>query len=102
VRWFAPELRRIKGDLLRADGQAKAAEMAYRDALAEADSHGSRHWAMRIALSMADLWGDTARTDDIEPLLQPLVSALSGPHAPPDVLRAREMLDNRSAGVRSY
>ncbi len=101
VRWFAPELQRIKGDLLRAGHRPDEAEQVYRAALDEATNHGSRHWAMRIALSLATLYQDQERHDAIEPLLAPLVAQLSGPRAPVEVHQAREMLDNRAGRMRS-
>ncbi len=101
VRWFAPELQRIKGDLLHLGGKAADAEQTYQAALAEANSHGSRHWAMRIALSLATMWEEQGRPDAIPDLLGPLVSALSGPHAPAEVRQAREMLDKHAGSMRS-
>lgn len=101
VRWFAPELRRIKGDLLRAGDMPEDAEQTYRIALKEATDHGSRHWAMRIALSLASLWRDSGRSDAIRPLLTPLVNQLSGPQAPIEVQQAREMLDKHASHMQS-
>jgi len=101
VRWFVPELVRIRGDLLTAAGALTEAEATYRQALAEADMHGSRHWAMRIALSLATLLERLDRRAEITPLLAPLVAALSGPRAPAEVRLAREMLDRRARDMRS-
>ena len=77
------------------------AEQTYRAALDEATNHGSRHWAMRIALSLATLCQDQGRHEAVEPLLTPLVTQLSGPRAPMEVRQAREMLDNRAGRMRS-
>lgn len=101
VRWFAPELMRIKGDLLTAAGAVDAAEAAYWDAWAEAVEQGSRHWALRIALSLGTLLEQTGQVGEIRHLLGPLVADLSGSVAPPEVEWAREMLDRHARGVRS-
>jgi class 3 adenylate cyclase/tetratricopeptide (TPR) repeat protein len=101
VRWFAPELQRIKGDLLRSGNATDAAEQIYLDALDEANRHGSRHWAMRIALSLATLWWEQGRDTAIPPLLAPLVAALEGPRAPVEVRLGREMLDKCARRMQS-
>lgn len=101
VRWYAPELMRIKGDLLTASGAIAAAETAYWDAWAEAVEQGSRHWALRIGLSLATLLEQSGRFGEIGHLLAPLVSDLSGPLAPPEVTWARELLDRHARGVPS-
>lgn len=101
VRWFAPELMRIKGDLLTAAGSLDAAEATYWDAWAEAIEQGSHHWAVRIALSLGALLEQSGRVSEVAHLLAPLVADLTGPLAPPEVRQARELLDRHALGVAS-
>ena len=102
IRWFLPELTRIQGDLHATAGRLDGAEASYRAALAEATAQDSRHWAMRIALSLGTLLERLGRVGEIAPLLHPLVVALSGPRAPIEVSQGREMLDRSAPDMPPY
>ncbi len=92
VRWFAPELMRIKGSLLVAANRHAAAEDTYRAALDEAQSQGSRHWQLRILLSMAAVWRRQGRSDEILRHLAPLCASFTEHTIPKELRAARALL----------
>ena len=57
-QWYAPELLRIKGELILKDKQASpqsAAEQCFSEAIELAQQQGARFWELRSALSLARL-----------------------------------------------
>jgi class 3 adenylate cyclase len=68
-RWIAPELQRIKGEVLLARFGGPAAETCFAAAIAEAREQGSRHWELRAALSLARLRCDQGRDEEARRLL---------------------------------
>jgi predicted ATPase len=74
-RWLAPELLRIRGEMLRlqdAPGAAAAAEAQFRQALETARPQGALAWELRAATSLARLLRDGGRAAEARALLQPL------------------------------
>jgi tetratricopeptide (TPR) repeat protein len=55
-RWCLPELLRIKGELMRLDGAADAAEDCFGQSLDWAQQQGALSWELRTAISLARLW----------------------------------------------
>ena len=60
-RWCEAELHRLKGGLLKADGECDKAETCFLDALAAARHQGARTWELRAAISLARLWRDQGK-----------------------------------------
>src|SRR6516225_4969537 len=56
--WFAAELNRLKGQLLRRQGHSEAAEELYHRALAIARGQQAKLWELRAAVSLARLRRD--------------------------------------------
>ncbi|MGE0418246.1 MAG: adenylate/guanylate cyclase domain-containing protein [Acetobacteraceae bacterium] len=92
VRWFAPELMRIKGSLQVAAGDHDAAEATYRAALTESEAQDSRHWQLRIVLSMATVWRRLGRTDEIAQRLDHLCGSFAEQQTPKELRAARSLL----------
>jgi predicted ATPase/DNA-binding winged helix-turn-helix (wHTH) protein len=76
-RWCLPELLRIKGDLLRLDGSAGAAEDHYLQALDWARRQQALSWELRAATSLAELWRGRGKTADAEQLLSSIYNKFS-------------------------
>jgi predicted ATPase len=57
-RWLAPELYRLKGQLLLRQGHPEAAEELYRKALSVAGEQAAKLWELRAAASLARLRRD--------------------------------------------
>lgn len=55
IRWFEPELHRIRGQILEKRGDDNLATDCYSRALKQARGQKSRHWELRAALSLAQL-----------------------------------------------
>lgn len=92
VAWFAPELERIRGALTRELGDFEAAEFCFRRALEDANRQGSRHWALRSALSLADLWFEAKRPDDARALLAPIYAGFDADGETDDLRNAAALL----------
>ena len=73
--WLAPELLRLKGELLLLRGEpadAEASEALFRQALDAAHQQGALSWELRAATSMARLWRDQDRRHQAFDLLGPV------------------------------
>ena len=63
-RWCEAELHRLKGELLKADGECDQAETCFLDALAVARHQSAKTWELRAATSLARLWRDQGKRDE--------------------------------------
>jgi predicted ATPase/DNA-binding winged helix-turn-helix (wHTH) protein len=70
--WCMPELLRIKGDIMRLDGSAAAAEDCFRQALDWARRQGALSCELRAATSLAKLWHQDGKTAEADELLRPV------------------------------
>jgi tetratricopeptide (TPR) repeat protein len=70
--WFAPELDRLKGELLFKAGDADDAESCLRRALEAAHAQGARLLELRTAMSLARLLEAQGRRKEAEELLAPI------------------------------
>jgi hypothetical protein len=88
VRWFQPELYRIRGNLLARAGDV-AATACYWHAVAEAHSQGSPHWELRASLSLAGRLRAIAFALEQTALLGPVFNALKANGDASDLLACR-------------
>jgi predicted ATPase/class 3 adenylate cyclase len=92
-RWFAAELRRLKGQLRLAQGRSEAAEELYRKALSIAQEQEAKMWELRAAVSLARLWRDRGRRAEARDLLAPVYGWFTEGFGTPDLKQAKALLD---------
>lgn len=88
-RWFAAELHRCKGELLRRQGHAEAAETVYRKALSIAQEREAKLWELRAAASLARLRRDQGRHAEACDLLAPVYGWFTEGFDTPDLREAK-------------
>ncbi len=94
--FFDAELRRLEGELLRASGDAGAAETAFRKALAIARGQGARAFELRTATSLGRLLAEQGRAGEALPTLAAAYRVFSEGFATRDLVEAGELLDRLS------
>ncbi len=87
------ELLRLEGELLRASGDAEAAEAALRKALDVARAQGARAFELRIATSLGHLLAEQGRESEALPVLTAACQTFSEGFETSDLTEARELLD---------
>jgi tetratricopeptide (TPR) repeat protein len=87
------ELHRLRGDLLRATGDAAAAEASYREALALACRQSAKLWELRTAASLARLWRDQGKRTEAYNLLAPVYGWFTEGFDTPVLRDAKALLD---------
>ena len=95
-RWCMPELLRLKGKLLLADGSlavAAAAEACYRQALEGARLQEALSWELRAATSLARLWQELGRKEEAHELLSSVYRRFSEGFETRDLRTARALID---------
>jgi hypothetical protein len=99
--WLAPELLRIKGELLLlrgTTGTTEAVEDVFRQALDGAREHGSLSWELRAATSLARLLRNQGRAADATACLQPVYDRFTEGFGTADLIAAKQLLDELGAG----
>jgi predicted ATPase/DNA-binding winged helix-turn-helix (wHTH) protein len=94
--WLAPELLRIKGELLLlqgATGATEAVEDLFRQALGEARRQAALAWELRAATSLARLLRDQGRTVEALEALQPVYDRFTEGFDTSDLILAKRLLD---------
>ena len=91
--WFAPELDRLKGDLLLKLGDGDYAESWLRRALEAAHAQGARLLELRAAMSLARLLEVRGRRSEAEGLLAPLYFQFDEGLEIADLKNAKDWLD---------
>ncbi|MFK8254185.1 ATP-binding protein [Ancylobacter terrae] len=94
--WGLPELLRIRGDLLRLEGSAPAAQAAgdcYRQALDAARRQGALSWELRAATSLAEYCHGTGEGGPARDLLAATYDRFAEGFGTRDLRRARSLLD---------
>jgi predicted ATPase len=71
-RWLASEVLRLRGSLLRAEGDLVAAEDSYNKAVAVALKQGAMPFELRATTNLARLWRDQGKRDEARELLAPV------------------------------
>jgi class 3 adenylate cyclase/predicted ATPase len=90
-RWWAAELHRLQGELMRSHGADDGlAEGCFEQALEVARRQNAATWELRAALSLARLWAEQGKTA----AAQELVADASRPFA--DSLETEDLRDARS------
>ena len=98
--WLAPELLRIKGELLLLQGTTgttEAVEDVFRQALDWAREQGSLSWELRAATSLARLLRNQGRPADATACLQPIYDRFTEGFGTADLIAAKQLLDDLSA-----
>ena len=94
-RVHAPELHRLKGELLlrQAVPDVAQAEVCFQQALAVARHQQARSWELRTALSLSRLWQQGKRAEARE-LLVPIYSWFTEGFDTPDLQEAKALLED--------
>jgi predicted ATPase/DNA-binding winged helix-turn-helix (wHTH) protein len=90
-RWCAPELSRILGSILIAEGRSDEAEAALVQSMALAREIGALSWRLRAANDLALLWS-ARRADDARKMLLPIFNEFIEGFATRDLLIAAGLL----------
>jgi predicted ATPase len=101
--WIAPELLRLRGELLLLQGAPAAAETAeslFRQALDEARQQEALSWELRTATSLARLLSDQGRQADAVTSLQPVYDRFTEGFSTADLIAAKQLLDELSRAGR--
>ena len=101
--WLAPELLRIKGELLLLQGTTgttEAVEDVFRRALDGAREHGTPSWELRAATSLARLLRSQGRPADAIACLQPIYDRFTEGFGTADLIAAKQLLDELSDAGR--
>ncbi len=92
-RWWTPELQRLRGDMLQAQGMPEdAIEDAYRGALQSASTLAAKSLTLRAATSLARLWLKQGRHAEAKSLLIPLSQSFSEQLITPDLKAAQRVI----------
>jgi predicted ATPase/DNA-binding winged helix-turn-helix (wHTH) protein len=94
--WLAPELLRIKGELLLLQGTTgttEAVEDVFRRALDGAHEQGTPSWELRAATSLARLLRHQGRTADATTCLRPVYDRFTEGFDSTDLVAAKQLLD---------
>ena len=94
-RWYAPELYRLKGELLlqqNADNQAEA-ESCFQHALDLARDQQAKSFELRTANSLARLWKQQGKRQDAYDLLAPVYHWFTEGFTTLDLQEAKALLD---------
>jgi hypothetical protein len=94
--WLAPELLRLKGELLALRGgpaDAEASEAYFRQALEAAGQHGALSWELRAATSLARLLRNKGKSADGLARLKSTYDRFTEGFDTADLVAARRLLD---------
>jgi predicted ATPase/DNA-binding winged helix-turn-helix (wHTH) protein len=101
--WIAPELLRLRGELLlsqAAPAAAETAESLFRQALDEARRQQALSWELRAATSLARLLRDQRRPDDAIACLRPVYDRFTEGFGSADLIAAKRLLDELGGQIR--
>jgi predicted ATPase/DNA-binding winged helix-turn-helix (wHTH) protein len=94
ARFWAPEIHRLKGELLRLDGDDGPAEACFQKALDVASAQGALSLELRAATSLARFRKDTGRRQEARPLLAGVYGCFSEGFDTADLVDAKSLLDS--------
>jgi len=89
---FAPEMQRIRGDLLLERGESSAGEHYLRQAIELARARSERSFELRAATSLARLLHDRSKRDEAREVLAPIYGWFTEGFDTKDVRAARDLL----------
>jgi DNA-binding SARP family transcriptional activator/predicted ATPase len=91
-RWCEAELFRIKGELLRMQGETGEAEIAFERAIVIAQGQEVKLLELRSALSLAQLWSAGSRPTEVKQRITSLYQWFSEGFDLPDLVAARTLI----------
>jgi predicted ATPase len=86
-------LYRVRGDLLNAAGEHGGAEQYYRKAIATAERQGAKLFQLRASTSLAKLWRDQGKRQEVIDLLGPIYQWFTEGFEARDLKDAKALLD---------
>jgi predicted ATPase len=94
-RWFEAEVHRIAGEiaLMSPEWDTGKAEAYFERALAIARQQQAKSWELRAAMSMARLWRDQGKRDEVRDLLAPVYDWFTEGFDTLDLKQAKALLD---------
>jgi len=93
IRFLDAEVCRIRGALLADEGDVATAEAQFTKAIGIAQGQGAKHWELRAATSLAQLWRDQGRCIEARDLLAPVYGWFNEGLGTPDLRRAKALLN---------
>jgi predicted ATPase/DNA-binding winged helix-turn-helix (wHTH) protein len=103
-RWYAPELMRIKGELLLRQNKSEAAisaEALFSSSLDWSRKQNALSWELRTATSFAGLMKQQGRGIEAKALLEPIYLRFTEGFATKDLIEARSLLTSLGATLAS-
>jgi predicted ATPase len=97
ARWFHAETVRLTGEVLLATGDAAAAEVRYREAIAVAQQQSAKLWELRAAMSLARLWRDQGKPGEARGLLTPVYDWFTEGFTTPVLQEASALIEELAA-----
>ena len=92
-RWYEAEIRRLRGDLLRAAGDDTTAEASFRDAIAVASKQQAKLFELRASTSLSRLWRDRGKRTEARELLAPVYGWFTEGFDTLDLKEAKALLE---------
>jgi tetratricopeptide (TPR) repeat protein len=89
--WHASALN-VRGSLLSLAGRRAEAEASFEEAMAVARTHGARGYELRAANGLARLWHEGGLSENVKPLIEPLLAQFTPGFSTPDLDEARALL----------
>jgi predicted ATPase len=95
---YAPELYRIKGELLLMESKANAAaaEKCFREAIEDARRHAAKSWELRATMSLARLLMRNGRRNEARTILAPIYNWFTEGFDTADLKDAKVLLQDLS------
>jgi tetratricopeptide (TPR) repeat protein len=92
-KYQAAQFLTLRGRLAELDGDAVAAETAYREAIAIAEQQGALLYSLRAATLLARLCQSQGRANEADAALRPIYERFTEGFDYPDLVRARAVLE---------
>jgi predicted ATPase len=95
VRWYEPELYRLKGELLlqQSSGNSTEAETCFHHAISIAQNQSAKSWELRATTSLARLWQRQGKRQEAHDLLAPVYNWFTEGFDTADLQDAKALLD---------
>jgi predicted ATPase len=94
-RWWEADIYRMAGEiaLMSSEPDAARTEAYFERALAVARQQQAKSWELRAAMSMARLWRDQGKRDEVRELLAPVYGWFTEGFDTLDLNEAKSLLD---------
>ncbi len=93
-RWCLPELLRIKGSVMLAQGRLAEAETLFIKSMTVANDLGMLSWKLRAANDLAEFWQARSRPQEARDILAPIYARFTADDETEDLRRARVLLQS--------